>query len=102
MRDSPRPPLTPPWLSPAAARRAKLRRGARAAGRQDVQQGHREARPPGAGLQPGPAQLLVRAERPHPDGHDRALRYVRVLSPSTVFFRNCTVLFHSCEKHSCK
>ena len=75
--------LTPPWLSRAAAWGAKLRRGARAAGRQDVQQGHREARPPGAGLQPGPAQLPVRAERAHADGHDRALRCV--CSPITVF-----------------
>ena len=76
-RDSPRSSLlTPPWLSRAAAWGAKLRRGARAAGRQDVQQGHREARPPGAGLQPGPAQLLVRAERAHADRHDRALRCV--------------------------
>ncbi|PWZ40645.1 Peroxidase 50 [Zea mays] len=57
-----------------AAGRAELRRGAGAAGRQDVQQGHREARPPGPRLQPGPAQRPLRAERPHADGHDRALR----------------------------
>ena len=62
-----------------AAGRAKLRGGAGAAGRQDVQQGHREARPPGPRLQPGPAQLPLRPERPHPDGHDRPLRFVSAL-----------------------